>query len=381
VIAAGTFDRAFPRNRRLFAMLDRAGFDVEVCQADVWGGERYEIPNRRKLDVLVQALLAYPRLVWRFLRVPRGDVVLVMYPGWFDMLVIGVLARVRRMPVVFDIFISLYDTVVSDRKLTSPTSLLGRACKLADVVSLRIAHRVLADTPSHADFFASLAGIPRERVGVVWLGAQDDVFGPQPSVAPVPNRVMFHGTFLGLQGLPTIIEAAKLLEDDGIPFRIIGSGQDSDAIDRLLAELRPTNVEMVGRVPVEQVPAEIAAGTVCLGIFGTSEKALRVAPNKLYECVAVGRPVITADSDAIRAAFTSDEVATVPAGDPAALAKEIRWLIGDAPAREMMAKAGHERYVRDYSDEPLSRLLASELQRAIYPGATPAKASAKDSDR
>ena len=55
-----------------------------------------------------------------------------MYPGWFDVLLLAVLARVRRMPVVFDIFISLYDTVVSDRELAAPRSVLGRTCRLVD---------------------------------------------------------------------------------------------------------------------------------------------------------------------------------------------------------------------------------------------------------
>ena len=90
-----------------------------------------------------------------------------------------------------------------------------------------------------------------------------------------------------------------------------------------------------------------------------------MVPNKLYECVAVGRPVVTADTEGVRSAFSEDEVALVPAGDPEALAKEIKRLIADAPTREAMARAAHERYVHEYSAGPLSRLLAAEIRSAL----------------
>ncbi len=362
VIAAGTFDPNLARNRTLLALLERAGYEVVMCRVDLWGADRYEIPNQRKLGVVLRAISAYPRLVWRFLRAPRGDVVLVMYPGWFDMLVLSLLARARRTPVVFDIFISLYDTVVSDRKLVSARSLLGRTCRLVDRLSIRCAQRVIADTPGHADFFAALADVPRAHVGVVWVGAQDDVFTPRPGTAPRSDLVLFYGTYVALHGLPTIIAAAKLLEADDSRFRIIGTGQEQTTVDRLMQELQPSNVELVERIPLEALPDEIAAATLCLGIFGTSDKAGRVVPNKLYECVAVGRPVVTADTDGVRSAFSDDEVAFVPAGDPEALAKEVKRLMDDAPTRESMARAAHRRYVREYSEEPLSQLLDAEIR-------------------
>lgn len=365
VLVAGTYDPEFPRNKRLGLLLSAAGHDVSTCQVDLWGADRYEIPNQRKGRVVARALLAYPRLVWRFLRSPRPDLVLVGYPGWFDMVVLAPLARIRRLPVLFDPFISLFDTVVADRRLTTAGSLLGRACKLGDKVSLRLARRALADTPSHADYYASLAGIDRERIGVVWLGAQDDVFGPRPEITPVPRRVLFHGTFIALQGIDTILRAAKLLEGDDVEVRIIGSGQEQPMVDALIEELRPANVVLVGRVPLEQVPLEIAAATLCLGIFGTTDKASRVVPNKVFECTAVGRPVVTADTPAMRSAFSSAEVAMVPAGDPGALAHEVRRLLDDADAREALAQAAHERYVASYATGPLTVALAEQVRLAV----------------
>lgn len=365
VLMAGSFDPDFARNRKLRRLLDLAGHEVSTCRVEIWGSERVELAARGKLVALARAILAYPRLVWRFLRARPADLVLVSHPGWFDMLVLAPLARARRMPVMFDMFISLYDTVVSDRGLAAPRSLVGRCCRLVDRLSLRLADRVIADTPAHAEFFRELAGLPPGRVGVVWLGAQDDVFYPRPEVEPAERRVLFHGTFIGLQGVETIVRAAKLLEPDGVEVRFVGGGQEQATVDRLVDELRPRNLVLVGLIPLDQVPDEIAAATLCLGIFGTSGKAHRVVPNKLYECLAVGRPVLTGDTPAVRSAFGLAEVALAQPGSPESLAEAARHLLSDAPGRREIARAGHRRYVADYSERPLAHLLDSEIRKVL----------------
>ncbi len=367
IIVAGTFDATFARNRRILALLDTAEHDLVQCRIDLWGRDRFEIPNRHRLSMLVRALVAYPRLVWRFLRTPGGDLLLVLYPGWFDVIVLAPFARWRRMPILFDAYISISDTVVSDRRLVRSGSGVGRLLRLADRASMRLARRVIADTPSHADFYCELAQIPRDRIGVVWVGADDAVFRPRPDVPRIPNRVLFYGTFIKLHGIETIIRAAKLLEGDDVEVRIIGTGQESDRITELLRELQLTNVERIDFVPPERLAAEIAAAVVCLGIFGTTAKARRVIPNKVFECVAVGRPVITADTEAIRSAFTEDEIAMVAPGDPKVLANEIHRLLADPAQREQMAFAAREHYLRDFATDSLTRAFNAEVEAATRP--------------
>jgi glycosyltransferase involved in cell wall biosynthesis len=346
-------------------LLAAAGHEVRTCQLDLWGSERYEIPNRSKASLIARGVATYCKLVWRFLRAAPADIVLVLYPGWFDMLVLAPLARLRRMPVLFDPFISLYDTIVSDRKLASSSSLLGRMSRRVDRLSLRWATRVLADTPSHADFYAELAKIPRSRIGVVWLGAQDGVFYPRPALEARDDVVLFYGTFIALQGIDTIIRAAKLLDEDGIVVRIVGSGQEQANVDRLIEELRPRSVEVVGRIPQTQIPDEIARAALCLGVFGTSEKAHRVVPNKVFECAAVGSAIISGDTEALRSAFSPDEVAMVPTGDPDALAKEIRRLLGEPKERKRRATAARDRYVQRFRAEHLTCLLDRQIRLVL----------------
>jgi glycosyltransferase involved in cell wall biosynthesis len=367
VIVAGTYDPDFGRNRRLLALLDSAGHDVVRCHVALWRGARYELPNRRLISTLARGAAAYPRLVWRFLRLPRGDVVVVLYPGWFDVVVLSPLARLRRMPVLFDPFISISDTIVSDRGLVGPRSVLGRVVRAVDRASLRGARRVIADTPSHADFYADLGRISRQRIGVVWVGADDDLFRPRPNVVPASRRILFYGTFIKLHGIDVIVRAAKLLEGDDVEVRIIGTGQEEERVAELLRELRPANVRRIEHVRPELLADEIAAATVCLGIFGTTAKARRVVPNKVFECVAVGRPVVTARTEGTLSAFTADEIAMVPPGDPEALADEVRRLLAAPALREQMALAAREHYLKDFATDSLTRAFNAELEATMRP--------------
>ncbi len=362
LLVAGTYDPDFHRNRILFDLLRRSGLDLDVCHVRLWGRREEHVVLRGKLRTLRSALGAYPRLLWSLLRVQRADVILVAYPGHFDVPLVKAVARVRRTPVLFDMFISLFDTIISDRGLRTPGSVVGSAAHLADRTACRLADRVLADTPEHARFFSARSGVPIERFRVLWVGAEDAIFRPHSERAPLPGRVLFYGSFIPLHGAEWIVRAARLLLPEAIELRLIGDGQERPRLRRLAEEIGATNIQWVEPIPLADLPLEIASATLCLGIFGATDKAHRVIPNKLFQCLAVGRPVLTAETPALRSAFGPDEVAGCPPADPAALAAAIRRLIAEEGRREDLARAGHRRYRRDYSQEALAELLLRHVR-------------------
>ncbi len=363
VLLAGTYEPDFARNRVVRSLLEREDFVVDEVQVPLWGQDRFRLVDQSKLKLVLRGASAFARLVRLLRRAEAPDVVFVLYPGYFDVPFVHRFARRHKTPLVFDIFISLQDTISGDRALRTSRSMMSKVARRVDRAACRRSDLILADTPSHADFFADLTGVPRDRFQVLWLGAQD-VFRPQPGVTPVPSLVVFHGTFIPLQGLETIVRAAKLVEPDGLMIRVIGDGQERAKVDALLEELDVSNVELTGLLPLDEVPKQIASATLCLGVFGTTPKAGRVVPNKLYECLAVGRPVLTGDTPAIREAFDG-EVATVPPGDPSALADAMRSLCADPAALASLARRGHERFERDYSEPALARSLRSYIDQVI----------------
>jgi len=156
--------------------------------------------------------------------------------------------------------------------------------------------------------------------------------------------ITFWGNFITLQGIEYIIKAAKILEKySDIKFIVIGDGQTKGDIIKLADNLKVKNVEFVGRIRVEELPRYIKEADICLGIFGNTDKAKRVIPNKVYEAIAMAKPVISGDSSAIRELFTNREnILLCKMADAQDLADKILELKNSSELREKIARKGYE---------------------------------------
>jgi len=194
-----------------------------------------------------------------------------------------------------------------------------------DWLACRAADLVLLDTKTHADWFAAAFNLEACRTSAVFVGAELDAFAPLPQEidrrADRPTRVLFYGQFIPLHGIETIIEAAARSDPDDYAWTIIGTGQEAARIRQLLDRRPIPNLEWVPWVPYRELRTRIAQADICLGIFGASGKAARVIPNKVFQIIAAGRPLVTRDSPAIRELIQSDTPAIrlVRAADPASL--------------------------------------------------------------
>jgi glycosyltransferase involved in cell wall biosynthesis len=362
----GTFDPAMPRSRQWLRLLDRLECSVEVRNLPAWDSDRASTTARSPFAMLPRVLGALARLAWYLLRCERPDIVVFLYPGHVDACVLGPIARLRRVPAVLDVFISLYDTVVLDRGLHGRRSPHALATRALDTLACWSVQRVVVDTPEHGAFFAAFTHRARDRFALLWVGADEALYAPAPDPGD-DAPVLWYLTFIPLHGFDTVARAAARL-GPGRKIRLVGDGQDRPAAEATARELGLTNLEFVAPVPEAELPAEIARASVCLGVFGTSEKAARVVPNKVFQCAAAGRAVVTADTPAIRTAF-GDALVTVPAGDADALAAAIRSLRGNA--RLEAAERARGTFEERFSDAALAADLGRTLVE-ILPTRLPA---------
>jgi glycosyltransferase involved in cell wall biosynthesis len=279
--------------------------------------------------------------------------VIVGYPGQVDVLAARWVAR--GAPVVFNPLVALSDTLVGDRGRFADSSLPARVLRAIDRYALREADVVVADTDANAHFLAQLGGIA--HVETCFVGAEDRVFGAGWRTASF-THALFVGKLIPLHGLETILAAAQLAPE--LRFRIVGSGQ----LDALL-ERRPPNVEHLPWLEYARLPAEYLGAGASLGIFGTSAKAARVIPNKVFQALACGAPLVTADTPAARELLTDEQDALlVKPGDPAALAGALRRLAADDVLRNRIAFAGLGTYLMRASEDVLGRRWRDILERA-----------------
>jgi glycosyltransferase involved in cell wall biosynthesis len=274
----------------------------------------------------------------------RFDAVIVGYPGHFDVPAARRIARGR--PVLFSPLVSLHETLVEDRGRFAAGSAAAGVLRQVDRLALRRSDLVVADTEQNASHLAEIAELPRNHFAVCFVGAEERLFRPgwQP---PGAFHALFVGKLIPLHGVETILEAARLAPE--IPFRIVGNGQ----LDALLAD-HPPNVEWVRWVEYERLPEEIQRAGCALGVFGTSPKTARVIPNKAFQALACGTPLVTADTPAARELLRDGESALlIPAGDPAALAEAVRRLAADRELALAIGAGGLAAYREHASEQVL----------------------------
>jgi glycosyltransferase involved in cell wall biosynthesis len=274
------------------------------------------------------------------------------------------LARRYRKRLIVDAFVSVYDSAVHDRETTRSQTPQAIRYWLMDWLALQVGERLLADTATHADYFTQQFGIRRDRFHVIPVGAASEWFDtPSASNGGKGLLVQFYGTYIPLHGVQTILDAACLLQAHAnIHFEMIGHGQTYPDMRHYAHRYGLDNVTFLDPVSPDHLPAMVARADICLGIFGTTDKAARVIPNKVYQTLALGKPLITADTPALREAFQSGEhLLAVPPGDSQALAQAVSTLAADAPLRHRLAAAGRARMETAFTEHRLGGLLLEAL--------------------
>lgn len=330
IVFWGTYDTGKPRTRILREGLREAGAEVEEIHRDIWGGIEDKSQLRgigRIVLIALRWLLAQPRLAWLLARTPAPDLVLVGYPGHLDIFIAAVICRLRKIPLVFDVFLSAYDTVCVDRRLLRADGPAGRLLKRFEGASIRRADLAFMDTQAHARRVEALFGLPAGHCDAVWVGVEEGHFPRSPSAPPSDSstKVLFYGQFIPLHGVPVIVGAARLLSDHDIEWQLIGKGQDAEMIRTMLEEQPLPKLRWVEWVPYEDLRNWTAAADLCLGIFGTSEKSACVIPNKVFQVLSAGRPIVTRDGPGVRELLAPSDGCTylVQAGRPDALAEAV----------------------------------------------------------
>ena len=392
-----TMEECYPRNRVIIEGLRKNGVEVIECHAELWKGTSEKIEGITDwFSVFRQSariLRTYLNLIKQYRRVGNYDVLIVGYAGHIDIFLAKILNLFRKKPLIFDAFLSLYDTAVMDRKIVSRNSLKARLLWQVDRWACRVADAVLLDTQAHVDYFVREFRLPPEKFFAVPVGSSMKTQG-NPPISQIPLfppllkgeiggfTVLYFGSYIPLHGVDVILKAAKIVQENKdnpptpplekvskggfehelsdkkeIVFTLVGTGQLLSEMKKLASGLELKNVIFIDRFVSEaELVGYIQHADICLGVFGQTEKALRVIPCKVYNALALGKPLITAMTPATEGVLAHmDNAFLCRPGDPEDLAKAILRLKNNSSLRGKIALCGQEYYRNNFSSEAIGK--------------------------
>lgn len=318
--------------------------------------------NKVDVDIFLPKKNKYVEIAKRIL---KKDYDVLLVNGKLVFWTAWILKFLHRKPIVLDVFISDYDTLVKDRKLVKDGSLKAKLLWLNDKYACHVADKVILDTDQHIDYFVKEFRLKKNNFEEVLVGSDDEIFFPKKKTER-GFYVTFYGTFIPLQGIEYILRAAKSLEKEPIKFKIIGKGQTYDEMMTLKDKLKIKNIEVLDFIPLEVLSKNISEADICLGIFGHSDKATRVIPNKAFDTIAMKKPLITSSTPATRAFFKHKENAYLcKIADHRSLANAILKLKKDTKLRNRIADGAYKLYKETSNPEMIGKKLNKILDNVI----------------
>lgn len=350
--------------------LRRNGVEVLECHVTLWHGvsDRVATVEGGWLHpaFLVRLVRAYAGLLRKYRQVGDYDVMIVGYPGQLDIYLARLLTWLRRKPLVLDVFMSLH-LIATERGLVGRHPLAGWLLQCIERLAYRLPDLLLQDTRAYVDWLCTTYGLRPERFRLVPTGADDSIFSPSEvgRHAEAPSfLVLYWGTFIPNHGVEYMIEAARVLRDQtDISFELIGDGPSREDAVRLAQAYQLTNVVFLGFLDRESINTRAARADLCLGVFGTTPQSMMTVQNKLYECMAMAKPLISGDSPTMRAQFEHGrEVYLVERESPEALASAIMTLYHNAELRQSLSMHGYQSFASQYAPKALGRQTMGHLQ-------------------
>lgn len=367
----GTYRATYVRNEVIIEGLRANGVTVIECHSTLWHSVADRVEQAgggwKQPAFWGRVFKAYWHLWQAYRQVGDYDVLLVGYPGQFDVYLARWFTWLRGKPLALDILMSLH-LIAEERGLTKKSPLTGRLIFLLEKYGLHRPDMLIADTPEYQRYYSDKYKLPPERFQFVPLGVDDRLYQPRPRLQPPTDviRVIYYGTFIPLHGVPTMLRAAALLQDRvDIRFDFYGEGQELPSAQQLAGELGLMNLHFHGWLDKEKLPDEIAQSHIVLGVFGTTKQALCTIQNKIWEGMMMQRAVITGEAETLQEELTHERhVYMVERANPQALANGITRLADNAGLREYLGQQGHER-AQDNTIQATGRAVYRALQTII----------------
>ena len=261
--------------------------------------------------------------------VRKVDLVWGTSPPLFQGFTAWLLAFLKRVPFLFEVR-DLWPAFAIAVGVLKNRLLIKLSLWLEKFLYKR-AEKVVINSPGFMDH---VLGCGAKEVILVPNGVDPEMFTPDHS-QPNPWLVKKDGYYIvlyaGAHGLsndlPNLLQAAKLVEkESAIKFWLVGDGKEKPNLIRQAEQMQLTNLEFFTSVSKLEMNQVLAASDVCIASLLPIEMYKTTYPNKVFDYMAAGKPVILAIDGVIRQ-VVDDAMAGIfsEPGNPAALADAVNF--------------------------------------------------------
>lgn len=253
--------------------------------------------------------------------------------------------------VIYDELINPYEWFVYEHHWFKDESIVAKLLRFGYRFMGKRTMSILADTPSHAELSAQLMDLPIEKYKYIPVSTDETMFTPKPMTPHDGFRVFYYGSLLPLHGVPTVLEAARLLKDEDIIIQLVGGKQDMADLVKL-ANDDGAHVEYTDWIEYTKIPNTIAMSDLCLaGPFGDTLQARYVVTGKAYQFMASERPIVVGENLESHIFEDEKDALIVKQLDAKALAEKILWAKNNPEKLAKIAKNGRKLYEKEFSNK------------------------------
>ncbi len=304
------------------------------------------------------------------LRVRNVDLVWGTSPPIFQAGAAWALARVKRVPFLFEVRDLWPAFAVAVGVLRQPG--LIRAAEGFERFLYRQADCVLVNSPGFIDHVRRRGA---RHIELVPNGADVTMFEANADGEDFRRAhglgSRFVAMYAGAHGLSNdlgvLLDAAALLRSrEDIVWVLLGDGKEKQALEMQAAALGLDNVLFLPPIPKTEMPAALAAADACIAILLPLLMYKTVYPKKVFDYMAAGRPVVLAIDGVIREVVEAASAGVfTPPGSPAELARAVDQLAGDQESARAMGRNGRQYLKGHFDRQRLAEKLADILEQLV----------------
>lgn len=302
------------------------------------------------------------------IRVRHVDLVWGTSPPIFQGVTAWIIARLKRVPFLFEVrdlwpAFAVGVGVLRDNRLI-------KASEWLEKFLYRHADQVVVNSPGFIDHVRERGA---RNIECIPNGADTDMFDPELNGDEFRQKYGLVGKFIALYAgahgmsndLEVILQAAVTLSTQSdLVFVFVGDGKEKPALVQEAEEMGLKNVIFAPSVPKSEMPQVLASANACIAILKPIPLYSTVYPNKVFDYMAAGRPVLLAIDGVIREVVESAGAGIfVQPGDSLSLVNAIQYLMSDPQRMKLMGQNG-----RDYVKAHFERRVLAEKMATVIEG-------------